>query len=73
MIQMAEAHSVTFNFNRVGEIAVTGISEEEAFEAAMDTGAQDVAPFEGEDGSQDAYKIITEVADFGSVRDKLRP
>lgn len=68
---MAEANSVTFNFNRVGEIAVEGISEDDAFEAAMDSGAQDVAPFDGEEGSPGGYKIITHVADFGSVRDKL--
>lgn len=68
---MAEANSVTFNFNRVGELAVAGISEDDAFEAAMDTGAQDVAPYHGEEGSEDGYKIITEAADYGSVRDKL--
>jgi len=62
---MAEANSVTFNFNRVGEIAVEGISEDDAFEAAMDSGAQDVAPFDGEEGSPGGYKIITHVADFG--------
>lgn len=68
---MAEANSVTFNFNRIGEIAVAGISEDDAFEAAMETGAQDVQPFEVEEGIQDGYKIITEVNDFGSVRDQL--
>lgn len=68
---MAEANSVTFNFNRIGEIAVAGISEDEAFEAAMESGAQDVAPYEGAEGSPDGFRIITDVADFGSVRDKL--
>lgn len=70
-MQMAEANSVTFNFNRVGEVAVAGISEDDAFEAAMESGGQDVLPFEGEDGGPDGYKIVTEVADFGSVRDQL--
>lgn len=68
---MAEANSVTFNFTRVGEIAVEGISEDDAFEAAMDSGAQDVVPFDGGEGSPGGYKIITDVAEFGRVRDKL--
>lgn len=71
-MQMAESGSVMFNFNRQGEVVVSGVSEDDAFTAAMDSGAEDVLPVDSEqvDGGV-CYKIVTQAAEFAAVRDKV--
>lgn len=70
-MQMAEAGSVLFNFERRGEIALTGVSEDEAFDAAMDAAGEDVEPLVGADGGVAGYKVVSTVDNFGKARDAL--
>ena len=54
---MADPGSVLFNFQRQGLIMVAAAAGEDAvFEAAMEAGASDVQPAEGEDGGVAAFK-----------------
>lgn len=64
---LGEQGSVMWQFNHNGLIVYPNtIGEEDAvMEAALEAGASD---FEAEG---DIYKIITEVADFGAVRDEM--
>lgn len=66
---LGEPGSVMWQFKHCGLIVYpTSIGEEDAvMEAALEAGAAD---FEVEG---DVYKIITEVEDFGSVRDEVLP
>jgi transcriptional/translational regulatory protein YebC/TACO1 len=68
---MAEAGSVMFNFHRCGEVAVTGVSEDDAYNAAMECGAEDVEPLEHEEDGSPAFKLITDATAYGSVRDSV--
>jgi transcriptional/translational regulatory protein YebC/TACO1 len=71
-MQMAESGSVLFNFNRQGEVVVTGVTEDEAFTVAMDSGADDVVPVESEEeDGQECYKIVMQAPDYAAVRDKV--
>ena len=69
---MADAGSVLFNFQRRGEIVLQGAGEEQAFDAAIEAGADDVEAHSDEDGNSDGYKVICSADNFGSVRDALR-
>lgn len=64
---MGEMGSVSFMFDRVGEIVYpASIGDEEAvLEAAIDAGAMDC------ESSDDGHEIFTEADDFSSVRDAL--
>lgn len=69
---MAESGSVLFNFNRQGEVVVRGVTEDEAFTAAMDSGADDVVPVESEeDDGQECYKLVMQAPDYATVRDAV--
>jgi transcriptional/translational regulatory protein YebC/TACO1 len=71
-MQMAESGSVLFNFNRQGEVVVTGVTEDQAFEAGMDSGADDVVPVESEeDDGQECYKIVMQAPAYAVVRDQV--
>ena len=67
---MAESGSVLFNFERRGEIILKGVSEDDAFNAAMEAGAEDVEAC-SDDGVVTGWKIISKVDTFGKVRDAL--
>jgi transcriptional/translational regulatory protein YebC/TACO1 len=69
---MAEAGSVLFNFERKGVVAVSGVSEETAFDAAVECGADDVVHLRDDEGHRIGFKMLTDVAGFGSVRDQLQ-
>lgn len=59
LTQVAEPGSVLFNFQRVGAILVDKTTEDAVFEAAMEAGADDVAPMpEDEDGNpSSSYRV----------------
>ena len=68
--QMAESGSVLFNFERRGELTLRGVSEDAAFDAAMEVGAADVEPrLEG--GEVVGWTVVSTVEGFGAVRDGL--
>jgi transcriptional/translational regulatory protein YebC/TACO1 len=69
--QMAESGSVLFNFERRGEIALEGVDEERAFEAAMDAAAEDVEPISDDSGELAGYKVVCTADNFGRARDAL--
>jgi hypothetical protein len=48
------------------------LTEDAAYEAATDTGADDIIPVTDEDGRTTAYKIMTSTERFGEVRDALQ-
>jgi len=60
--------SVAWQFDRKGQIVVDAkrYGEEKVFEAAIESGAEDVV------GDGEEYVITTEVADFNAVQDGLR-
>ncbi len=60
--------SVAWQFDRKGQLVIDAAAydEEAVFEAAIESGAEDVAS----DG--DEFVITTELADFGAVQDALR-
>lgn len=64
---MASSGSVSFNFNRKGQIIVPaeGQNEDELMELALEAGAED---FKSEDGF---FEIITAVPDYNAVADAL--
>jgi YebC/PmpR family DNA-binding regulatory protein len=64
---LGETNSVSFMFQRVGELAypVTAASSDAMFEAALDAGAENV------DSSADGHVITTSVEGFSTVRDAL--
>ncbi|MGO1118415.1 YebC/PmpR family DNA-binding transcriptional regulator [Rhodovibrionaceae bacterium A322] len=64
---MGETNSVSFMFERVGQIIYPAdkASDDEMFEAAVEAGAQDVIS----DGSN--HEVITSPEEFGTVRDAL--
>lgn len=71
-MQMAESGSVLFNFNRQGEVVISGVTEDEAFTAAMDSGADDVVAVESEEADgQECYKLVTQAPAYAAVRDSV--
>lgn len=69
-LQMAESGSVLFNFDRQGEVVVSGVTEDEAFAAAAECGADDLVPDDREDDDgQECYKLVMPAADYATVRD----
>ena len=67
--KMAEPGSVMFNFNRRGVCVIDGGDEEQVFEIAMESGAEDIAPrSDGEDG----WDVVCQLDDFAAVQDACR-
>ncbi len=64
---LGEANSVSFMFDRVGEIVYPAsiADADTVFEAAVEAGADNV------ESSADAHEIITQVTDFAAVREAL--
>lgn len=64
---LGETNSVSFMFERVGEIVypASKISPEQMFEMAVEAGAQDCESADG------AHTIVTDPADFSAVREAL--
>ena len=67
--KMAESGSVLFNFERKGLVYLTSGDEDAIFEAAIDSGADDVK--KSDEFSEDGYVVIAEYQSFASVRDSL--
>ncbi|KAG2500500.1 hypothetical protein HYH03_001278 [Edaphochlamys debaryana] len=72
--KVAEPGSVLFNFQRCGLIVVDGTTEDAVFEAAMEAGAEDVAPVPPEeDGAPStSYKVFVPVEAYTSAKATLR-
>jgi len=64
--KMAESGSVMFQFTRQGALLVSNCTEEELFDVALEGGAEDVIAL-----PKGGFKVVTEPANFGSVRDAL--
>ncbi|MEI6986780.1 MAG: YebC/PmpR family DNA-binding transcriptional regulator [Rhodospirillaceae bacterium] len=76
---LGETNSVSFMFNRVGQIYYPAsvvspasaanpaalVSEDAMFEAALEAGAENV------ESDQDGHTVVTSIADFTAVRDAL--
>ena len=64
---------VSYLFQSRGQIFAsgTGVSDEEMMELAIEAGALDVEPPEEDDSESPVWSIITHVADFNTVKDKL--
>jgi len=65
---MGQAGSVAFQFDNVGQIAVeksAAVNEEELMMLALDAGASDFTAHD------EGYEIITDPADFSSVRESI--
>jgi len=63
---LGEPGSVSYLFDKRGVIVVDASRyDEDDLMAAIDAGAQDIAP------DEDVYEIVTEPADFGAVREAL--
>lgn len=61
--------SVSFMFKTVGQILLPGaLDEETVMEKALEAGAEDVQPPEGEDG---AWTILTDATAFSQVKDAI--
>eukprot|EP00197_Chlamydomonas_leiostraca_P013594 CAMPEP_0202859040 /NCGR_PEP_ID=MMETSP1391-20130828/1330_1 /ASSEMBLY_ACC=CAM_ASM_000867 /TAXON_ID=1034604 /ORGANISM="Chlamydomonas leiostraca, Strain SAG 11-49" /LENGTH=269 /DNA_ID=CAMNT_0049538041 /DNA_START=62 /DNA_END=871 /DNA_ORIENTATION=- len=71
--KVAEPGSVMFLFTRAGQVLVENSTEDAVFEAAMEAGADDVAPGPpGEDGGPStSYKVFTSVEGLVGARAKL--
>lgn len=64
---MGETNSVSFMFDRLGEVSYPPESADadDMFEAALEAGAQDV------ESTDDGHTVITAMDDFSAVRDAL--
>jgi YebC/PmpR family DNA-binding regulatory protein len=64
---LGETNSVSFMFNRLGEVVYPASvgSAEEVFEAALEAGAENV------ESTEDSHSITCAVDDFSNVRDAL--
>lgn len=64
---LGDTNAVSFLFERVGEIAypLAAMSADDAFEKAIEAGAQNV------ESDEDFHVIYTDIKDFGAVREAL--
>ena len=73
---IATPGSVAYQFDRNGEIRIPaeGISAERLMELAIEAGASDAEPYEGDavDGDDAAHVLLTEPTELGTVAKKLR-
>ncbi|KAK9822451.1 hypothetical protein WJX81_001800 [Elliptochloris bilobata] len=71
--KMADSGSVLFNFQRQGLLFVpAGVSEDQVFEAAMDSGAEDIQRAEGNNDVLEGFKVLTSADKFAAVRSGLQ-
>lgn len=70
--KMAEVGSVSFNFERKGIVFLdSSTSEDDALEAAMNAGAEDVQAVRDEEEQLEGHKVVCPLTEFALVHSRL--